>query len=135
MSDLIKRVESASEGDRELDGDICVALDGGGEIVWKQANYTMEAYPARKVARANYVGGIAYEHVPHYTASLDAAIALCARALPGTEIEISTLYGIPSATVGLNDSVNGQTRATAATLPLALVLAILRAHPDGGSDA
>lgn len=82
LKELEQRLVAATEADRELDGDICVALDGGGEIVWKQANYTMEMHPARKIARENYVGGIAYEHVPRYTASLDAVVALCERLFP-----------------------------------------------------
>lgn len=73
--DLIAKLESASEGSRELDAEISLAVEAG-ELVWRQTRYTGEQYPAIKRARENYIGGFAFEHVPHYTTSLDAALTL-----------------------------------------------------------
>ena len=81
-AEIIERLEKAEGPDRELDADIDIFLFGG-ETVWKQANYTMEMYPASRRASKNHVGGFANEHVPLYTASLDSAIALVERTLPG----------------------------------------------------
>jgi hypothetical protein len=75
LLELADRCEKATGPDRELDCEIVVAV-GGGEIVWKQANYTMEAYPAHRVPSANHLGGFANEPVPAFSASLDAAMQL-----------------------------------------------------------
>lgn len=82
LSELIDRVEKATGPDRDLDAEIDVALFGG-ETVWKQANYTMESYPASRRPSKQHVGGFANEHVPPYTASLDAVVALVEKELPG----------------------------------------------------
>lgn len=84
-SELLSRIEQASGPDREIDADIDVLLFGG-ETVWKQANYTMEMYPASRRASKSHIGGFANEHVPLYTASLDATVALVERMLPGWTI-------------------------------------------------
>jgi hypothetical protein len=84
-TDLIRRLEALDGPDRELDAEIDVGLFGG-ETVWKTTNYTMEQYPASRRANPSYVGGFASEHVPHYTASLDDAIALTIKVLPGWTI-------------------------------------------------
>lgn len=82
LTALIERVESGGDLDRELDGDIAVAIYGG-EIVWKTANYTMEQHPARRHPSRSHVGGFANAHVPHLTSSLDAALCLVGEKLPG----------------------------------------------------
>ncbi len=80
--ELIERVESGEEPDRELDGDIAVAVYGG-EVVWLTANYTMEQYPARRHPSRMHVGGFANSHVPHFTGSVDAVLSLMEQKLPG----------------------------------------------------
>lgn len=78
---LAERCENATGPDRDIDCEIIVASFGG-EIVWKTANYTMEQYPAHRIASRSYIGGFANEHVPALTASLDAITALIERELP-----------------------------------------------------
>lgn len=90
-SELLSRIEQASGPDREIDAYIDVLLFGG-ETVWKQANYTMEMYPASRRASKNHIGGFANEHVPLYTASLDATVALVERMLPGCEICLTDVH-------------------------------------------
>jgi hypothetical protein len=75
MVDLAARIERAEGPDRALDAEIAAAVYGG-EIVWKMTNYTMESYPARRYASAQHVGGYGNDHVPEYTASIDAAMQL-----------------------------------------------------------
>lgn len=89
IADLIDRMEKLEGPDREVDADLDVALFGG-ETVWKQANYTMESYPASRRLSKYHVGGFANEHVPIYTASLDAAAALVERVLPGWWWKVGT---------------------------------------------
>ena len=75
LREVIERLELATGPDRELDAEIAVSVEPG-EIVWLQANYTMEQYPAIKRARSHYIGGFAKEGVPSYTSSIDAALTL-----------------------------------------------------------
>jgi hypothetical protein len=72
---LLARVLEGTGPDRELDAEIAVALFGG-EIIWKTARYTMDAYPARRVQNSAYVGGYQNAGVLAYTESLDAALTL-----------------------------------------------------------
>jgi hypothetical protein len=72
---LLARVLEGEGPDRELDGEIVAALFGG-EIVWKTARYTMDAYPVRRIQNSAYVGGYQNAGVLAYTESLDAAIRL-----------------------------------------------------------
>ena len=72
---LIARVLEGTEPDQELDAEIAVALFGG-EIIWKTARYTMDAYPARRIQNSAYVGGYQNAGVLAYTESLDAALTL-----------------------------------------------------------
>lgn len=75
VSDLIAKLSAATGPSRELDAEIAVVVNGG-EIVWKQTRYTMEQHPARRYASAQHIGGYGFDHVPEYTASLDAALTL-----------------------------------------------------------
>lgn len=75
LEELAVRCEAAVEPDRDLETEIAVAVHGG-EIVWKQANYTMDMYPARKYASADHVGGFGSAPVDACTSSLDAAMTL-----------------------------------------------------------
>lgn len=72
---LLARVLAGTGPDRELDGEIAVALFGG-EIIWKTARYTMDAYPVRQIQNSAYVGGYQNAGVLAYTESLDAALTL-----------------------------------------------------------
>jgi len=71
---LLARVLEGTGPDRELDAEIAVALFGG-EIIWKTARYTMDAYPARRIQNSAYVGGYQNAGVLAYTESLDAIIS------------------------------------------------------------
>ena len=81
-ANLLSRLQGLTAPDREVDAEIDTTLFGG-ETVWKQANGTMEMYPASRRASKTHIGGFANEHVPPVTASLDATVALCERVLPG----------------------------------------------------
>ncbi len=108
LSALVRRVEGATGPDFTIDRDILMIVDSLEDWDWSSP--------------------------PKYSSSLDAAVSFVERALPGTEWEVSTLYGVNAGTVGLNDGVNGPTRATHATPALALILATLRALSAGDED-
>ena len=132
LHSLLTRVEAATGPDRELDADIDVAMFGG-ETVWLTANYTMEQYPASRRPNSAFVGGIANEHVPLVTASLDAALALVGEMLPGSEFEMGSTSppegeGQFWAVVWARQKSKRISQiATANTLPLAVLSALLRA--------
>lgn len=73
LASLLARVEEATGPDREIDTDICVAL----------RQYSEEGYA--RFGRHHPVGYyLAHQGIaPNYTASLDAALGLCERVLPG----------------------------------------------------
>lgn len=122
-AELIERLEKAECADRELDADIDIFLFGG-ETVWNMANYTMEMYPASRRASKNHVGGFANEHVPLYTASLDAAIALVERCT-GENWQIQKMdEGDP---VQWYDAMLGEEWCQHKSAPPALLICLFRA--------
>lgn len=96
MTDLLERVKAASGPDRELDGE-----------VHDFATQTVEQY------------------APAYTASVDAALALVERLLPGWNWHLNRL-GQPRAVI--NDGPKAQFECwDNTTLPLAILAALLTA--------
>lgn len=132
MTDLITRLSKLDGPDREVDAEIDV-LFFGGETVWKQANYTMEQFPASKRSSKHHICGYAYECVPAYTASVDAAIALAARVLPFTHL-VSTYHDDMACSVkihcypeGLSGEWKFDVKGDHEHLAVAYCIAILRA--------
>lgn len=133
LEELAVRCEAATEPDRDLETEIAVAVHGG-EIVWKQANYTMEMYPARKYASADHVGGFGNAPVAACTSSLDAAMSLVP---PNHGISMGD-YGFAAdgrhhAELRPGGYQSGgqdtfDSKGIAATLPLAICAAALRAR-------
>ena len=72
LNELIKKLEACQGPDRELDGEIAVAVLGG-DIVWLSANGTMDMYPVRRYASTTHVTGVGNAPILCYTSSLDAA--------------------------------------------------------------
>lgn len=114
LEDLIRRVEAAEGPDRELDKSIARALDQ-----W-------EAEP---------VTGIAFLCGRPFTASLDAALALCERVLPGAGLSLN-IGAFKEATIwpakpGRAATAQGRTPALALCLSL---LRAVQAQDLGGKD-
>lgn len=127
--EIAEKCEKATGPDREIDCEIAVALFGG-EIIWKQSVGTMEAYPVRRYASQDHVGGFCNGFVPAYTASLDAARGL----VRPRWYSVYESQNFAKANVGwalTNDGAPG----TGKSAPLALCAAFLRAlaqeNPDG----
>lgn len=96
MADLLTRLEDAKEGSRELDAEI-------GQFACAE-----------------------YYCSPPYTASLDAITGLIERELPGVEWDITNVYGMNRAAVGLNFE-DGPEYGEGATPALALCIAFVKA--------
>lgn len=111
-SELIERLEKATGPDREIDLDLMVLGFGG----------------PRETYLSDELGRLEFGHHWKFTASLDAALALVERVLPGTEWAVSTLYGRNHAEVNMN--AEEPVTAIGATLPIALCLALLKAVPN-----
>lgn len=110
LDDLIRRVEAATGPDRELDFDVCAAL----------GLYEAEPTYGPHLRRI--------WHGPRLTASIDAALALVEKVLPGCTDTSDASY--PEAGIewtlfpdGGDDWITG----TAKTRPLAIIAALLRA--------
>jgi len=116
MTDLIAKLEALTGPDREVDAEIALAVFGG-EIIWKQQNYTMEQYPVRKFASKNHVGGIGEEPVEPHTASIDAAMTLPSKGRVFINI----------AEDGITTALADGTEGTAFNAATAVVIAKLRA--------
>lgn len=114
---LVARLEAASAGSRELD---CLIHE------WQRPEYT----PAM---RGMYYGEATGEYfcddgvfaAPAYTTSLDAALALAERALPGSVAVLNTHDR--SVLFALSPVHMAAKTTKAATLPLALCIAVLKA--------
>lgn len=109
LRDLKARVEGAEGRDRELDAYLTAALEGG-EIVWKQANYTMDQYPTLRRPSRVHLGGFSNDPVPELTASTDAAIGLIHRALPRFDWYVNRDGGHVADVVYFADVWNGAER-------------------------
>ena len=101
MTDLITRLEEAAQGSRELDVLIQNALRPHDNSVWWMAQ-------------------------PPVTTSLDAALALAERVLPGCLVSLF-LHGNATASVECKTAGRVKTEGLATTPALALCLAILKA--------
>ncbi|WEX10345.1 hypothetical protein [Chelativorans sp. AA-79] len=131
LRELIEKLEKAAGPELVLDGMIWCAVNGYEFVQWDGAGCVY-----RKVDGSSWDRGIKHisaHEVRPYSASLDAAIALCERVLPGWswECRVSGTGDKGQATVwnprkapGHNDEKRATNCATAA---IALVLATLRA--------
>lgn len=124
-ADLIAALEKAEGPSRELDIEIALAIEPG-EVVWKQVSGSMEVHPSIKRARSNYIGGYAFEHVPNFTASLDAALSLVPTTSWGVEETRAKHHGKPLAWC-MNNVLGPRSIGVGATPAIALCIAALRA--------
>ena len=136
LSELRERVEGASGPSRELDGEIDAALFGG------RAAHTFNENTSGARLRKSYGAGTVFDHTDPQTnggyvlstmhreaepltSSIDAALALVERMLPGAEYEITTLYGVAAVTIFTPFTAYG--RREDGDVRLAILCALLRA--------
>lgn len=117
IAELLERVEGATGPDRELDAALCATLRFGGDE-------RCVRYPKTWTR----VGQIR-DWVPVYSASLDAALALVERVLPGWTWE-GGRDPAKASWAYLYAKIDGPTfSASAPTAALALLAALLRSLP------
>ncbi len=122
LRDLKARLDAAKGPDRELDAAIFVALV---EPTWVTSPkdpgaVAADAMSFRSTGKLHYITKTS-KHAPHYTASIDAAVALVERALPGKVVSI-----IADA-INLVSGENWRGVPLGKALPLALCRALLSA--------
>lgn len=122
LADLIERIGGATGPDRRLDGAIAIALTPGARTWIRGLAGGYKVGDEHKVADA-------------FTASLDAALALVERVLPGWFIGVQQNRGVPAenAWSGILCPEDGdEVEITAPTPALALLSSMLRAVEGGG---
>jgi len=136
LLDLIARLERAEGPDRELDCQIAVAVDGFYELPPKWEGGPVGYGYTDAEGTPIHPGHGGDQLVRRYTSSIDAAVSLAERVLPGFGISIEThpVYGD-----WWYASVFGRIPMTIAnahkqTGPLAICLAVLRALDQKGSS-
>ena len=75
MHDLIAKLEALDGPSREVDGEVWCAVNGYPFVMWDGAGVVYRGKDG--------IGHYAENNVPKWTASLDAALALVKRVLPG----------------------------------------------------
>lgn len=113
MTDLIKRLEEAEAGGRELDAAIAVLI-GGFFAVKSRLNPAVPDYGYFDAEGAPVLPGHGGDQmVPRYTTSLDAALALAERVLPGWHWDVRHWAGRkPSAIVTVPECARPKGSAT-----------------------
>lgn len=135
LAQLIARLEAASEGSRELDG--VVAILAGWFRVQPRFTHNRKGgwiAPENLIGADNegrpqldsLHGTTIHRDPPRFTTSLDAIVALIERKLPGWHLQVEKHPGFCDATLWPSpDAPYWLTHA--ATMPLALCIAFLRA--------
>ncbi|TAA49054.1 hypothetical protein [Shinella sp. JR1-6] len=133
LSSLISRVEKATGPDRELDAMVWLEMTPGATRKFTKVKSETDLWPPYTIDETRAADGRLII-VPAYTSSIDAAVALAERVLPGVELEITNLYGVARVTL---HHETGQFYGSSAinSLPMALVLATLRALQSKGPEA
>ena len=119
LEDLLARVEQAPGPDRELDGTLWCLSVGYAERV--SHNPSTVFYTKSSGENAN----MSRESIPEYSASIDAALALVERLLPLHDIELHCFHHANG--TSFYAEIGDQPQVEGATLPLAILAALLRA--------
>lgn len=120
---LIERLEKVTGPDRQLDGDIALAVGYTRREHEHLVGYRFWQYSAP---------GRGEVPLPHYTAHIDDALKTLE---PGWEFTISTIYGFADVELPLNDTriAPVQVRNLACNVPAAICIAALKARGATGA--
>lgn len=135
LTELLERVEAASGADRELDVRLTLLLNDGseinGQLPYNDAQVELLLVLSRpgvvECEDCGHESTAAWVPVPAYTASLDAALALVDRVLPGWDWVRE--YG--GRMIVFNPASDDTYGAKGSVPALALLAAMLRALADG----
>lgn len=86
MTSLLTRIESGQGADRALDGELWCVANGHEFVTWDGAGC---AYRDHAVKWDNGFRHVDASRIPALTSSVDAALSLVERMLPGQEIELA----------------------------------------------
>ena len=129
LSTLIDRVRAATGPDREIDADVYEAL--GYQVKRRPVRHSSVHKSHATSVSWRYLDSGRWLAMEYFTASLDAVVALIEREMPGAEYEyeLTNIYGIAQATVGLNFSAGTppSERRKDGNVVLALLAAFLSA--------
>lgn len=141
---LIARLERATGADRELDAVAHIAMFpdqpimtyggsvGGPEGIRPAAYSTIGVvWPGGRGIEFDPIGLAVLIQAPRYTASLDAALALVGEKLPGAGYELFTQIAGKSYRAAVFNTGNVGADAEAPTMPLAVLIALLKALDAG----
>lgn len=137
-ADLIERLKAAECGSRELDAELFWLFDrkGAERCYWNAACGLRGALPDDWNRIPLGLGGFAVVCLaPRYTESVDAALAMAERVLPGWFVGLQQNRGdVPpwSAYLSPPEPREDDIEHDAASPALALCIAILRAKEEGG---
>jgi len=126
LRDLLARAQAATGPDRELDAGMWEIFTPGcsrKETIVKSSTGLWPDYTIDETRDETNKLII----TPSYTSSLDAAVTLIERALPGTEYDISTLHGVAHVELPLNDEYCQSANRKDGNVNLALIEAMLMA--------
>jgi hypothetical protein len=127
LRELLERVESATGGDVKINQEIALALGGFVAVREDGSGSMLFLRPGQNPDEAQ-IDAYLQARVPDYTSSIDVAVALCERVLPGAEFEITTLYHVCHVRLPLNyDYYWSEARREDMQIPLTFCAAILRA--------
>jgi len=133
IAELIERLEKAEGPDREIDADILLALDQQPNEHYKEP-WRRPILLSREQQRPGLleyveISGVSARAAPAYTASLDAALSLVERKLPGVHWSVSNAAVKPRANVWMPQPTRPimGPYSSGATPALAVCLALLRA--------
>lgn len=128
LSELRKRVEGASGPDREMDLDLALALGLAptGEM-WKRrkGRYNQGGHPELREDRSPAPGPWPTFTAKPYSSSLDAALSLVERKLPGWVWSVDSAVGLQPAACWMEEAGGHQSFAATASTPALAVLAAL----------
>lgn len=134
ITSLIEKLEGAEGPSIALEAEICWTLerDRATSAYWRGAMGQPRPLP-EEFARLPRGLGMASLEVgsPNYTASIDAALALAERVLPGVRVMVERDHDGTGWAMAQNNPLDPRKMVEAATPALALCAAIVRAHPEG----
>lgn len=139
MDELIAKLENGSGGDRQLDAEINKHFFPS-DYERYHAVYLKKLEEARGnglTDRDAACWSYGFSGCQHYTTSLDAALSLVEKMLPGAEFSLTNLYGVALAELPLNgdDNTPWETgRHIGVDLPRALLVALLRSLQSRKKD-
>lgn len=130
LSSLIARLEKAEGPSREIDRDIALTVDG---FVYEKRGEDAKPwfYHSTIGGRRQLISLYSSERLPAYTSSIDAAVSLAERVLPGHQVNV-TIYTDRMAKASIGNNWLPPVRAVSAAL--AVCLATLRALQQKGSS-